>query len=270
LAIIRSICSASSLPQAYIDPRYHKCYCIDCNTIRSTHGPSLPAAGPTLSSSSSGSSSSSSSAHESKHASVGGWIKLGVRVHDGRCDPTAPLNVWREWLKCYHGTGNKDVGRTRDILRSILEGSLLQPGWFMLFIGLPLFGVIGWKSYYTDDGDLNDIGDQTKDGIKLCPPPGHIPTTGGKWAFAVFTSPSLLYSSLPVYSPTIQLSGVRQNIQVVLQVRQMPKSYEVHDETVGGFSDTHISPTGTDVEWRTERRDCHIVTGVLVRFVPRV
>ena len=103
------------------------------------------------------------------------------------------LNVWSEWNKCYHGTGSRLLKNTKDLLKSILQGSLLAAGDFKM------------------------------DGTKLAVPQGHIAT--GKrvcgednWAGAIFTTPSLAYASKRVYAKHVDLPDWKQKLQVVFQV----------------------------------------------------
>ena len=75
-------------------------------------------------------------------------------------------------------------------------------------------------------------GDCLINGTQLAIRPGHIP---GK--VYVYTSPSIRYSSLEVYSPknsfTSPKTGKHYNAQIVLQCKQKPETFSVQAETVG-------------------------------------
>lgn len=74
-------------------------------------------------------------------------------------------------------------------------------------------------------------GDTLLNGTVLGIRPGHIP---GKRH--IYTSPSIRYSSLEVYSVRnnfISLSGKKYTAQLVFQCRQKPKTFNIQAETVG-------------------------------------
>ena len=70
------------------------------------------------------------------------------------------------------------------------------------------------------------------DGSQLAIRPGHIP---GK--VHIYTSPSIRYASLDVYSPMNSFkspkTGKRYRVQIVLQCKQKPGTFETQRETVG-------------------------------------
>jgi small ubiquitin-related modifier len=95
-----------------------------------------------------------------------------------------------EWCVTYHGCPAKFVP-------SILaEGSLLMPG------------------------------DQLLDGTKL---PNRL-TRGGKDRIQLYTSPSVLYSELDIYTKPVQFQG--STVRIVLQCRQKP-GFDTCKETIG-------------------------------------
>jgi len=113
-------------------------------------------------------------------------------------------NIWKGWHVSFHGT-------THAAIPSILAhgGSLLFPG------------------------------DKLLDGTVLGIREGHIANVKG-----AFTSPTVRYSSLPVYAQRHTLPDGR-TVQFVLQLRQAPGTYRIQGETVNWKrrnGDTPIDP----------------------------
>jgi hypothetical protein len=95
---------------------------------------------------------------------------------------------------------------------------------------------------------------------------GHIPNKKH-----IYTSPTIAYSSLTVYSPMNDFYSRQTNrnykVQIVLQCRQMPKSFETQGETVGADA-TRLCPfiPNSQVEYYTEIRPSLIAYGLLVKI----
>jgi len=137
------------------------------------------------------------------------------------------LPVWKTWNKCYHGT-------QRNLIQNILSGSLGRAG------DVTMDGFhIPVRNYAP--GDIN-LEHQQK----------------------VYTSPSIKYASLERYATPFTVNYEGKNIitQIILEIRQHPP-FDKGLETVGGFKDDSI---GEMVEWSTSRRDCHVLTGLLIKL----
>ncbi|CAF2586175.1 unnamed protein product [Rotaria sp. Silwood2] len=109
-------------------------------------------------------------------------------------------------------------------------------------------------------------GDHLLDGSELAIRPGHIP---GK--VYIYTSPSIRYASLQVYSSlnSFQSSktGKHYNVQIVLQCKQKPGTFCVQDETVG-WGDKRICNIvpNESIEHFTNRRSSVIPYRLLIRL----
>ena len=82
-------------------------------------------------------------------------------------------------------------------------------------------------------------GDHLIDGTRLEIRKGHIP---GK--VYIYTSPSIAYAGLDVYSPRILFhslkTGILYRAQIVLQARQKPGTFRVQGETIGWERSTYL------------------------------
>ena len=121
-----------------------------------------------------------------------GWCGFGLKA-DARA---SALKVFEEWVVSFHGCPSNR-------LPSILDNKgLLKPGDVML------------------------------DGTKL---PNHLTKGGedgkGKDRIGFYTSPSIKYSELDIYTCPNEWQGHR--MRVVLQCRQKPGSFTVEGETIG-------------------------------------
>ena len=111
-------------------------------------------------------------------------------------------------------------------------------------------------------------GDQLLNGNFLSIRPGHIP---GKQY--IYTSPTIAYSSLPVYCPSYQFTSRRSqryNVKIVLECRQDPQLMQIQGETVGKGR-KRICPyiPNNKIEYFTEVRASLIVYGLLLQFEQR-
>ncbi|CAF1315132.1 unnamed protein product [Rotaria sp. Silwood1] len=109
-------------------------------------------------------------------------------------------------------------------------------------------------------------GDTLIDGTVLGIRPGHIPNKKH-----IYTSPTIAYSSLPVYSPKTQFHSLRTKrtyeVQIVLQCRQKPRSFTIQGETVGAKTKRICQFASNEkVEYFTEIRASLVAYGLLVRF----
>jgi hypothetical protein len=109
-------------------------------------------------------------------------------------------------------------------------------------------------------------GDRLIDGTLLGIRPGHIPNKKH-----IYTSPTIAYSSLPVYSPTYEHTSAKTkltyDVQIVLQCRQNRDSFEIQRETVGAGKQPlcRFIPNNR-VEYYTEIRAALIAYGLLVKL----
>ena len=76
-------------------------------------------------------------------------------------------------------------------------------------------------------GDLLMPGDKMIDGKEL---PNRL-TRGGSDRIGLYTSPSIRYAELDIYSTPAQWSG--SSVRTVMQCRQSPETFEVKGETIG-------------------------------------
>jgi neuralized-like protein 4 len=111
-------------------------------------------------------------------------------------------------------------------------------------------------------------GDTLIDGTKLAIRPGHIPDQN-----FIYTSPTIAYSSGPVYSPVYNFhseeNGSNYEAQIVLHCRQMPKTFKVGPETIGAKGQICPHIPNSEIEYYTDRRATLVAYGLLVRFRPK-
>lgn len=156
-----------------------------------------------------------------------GWVRLGLAVDSVVADIH---DIWNKWIVTFHGTS------------LIAVESILTHRNFC------------WP------------GDVLIDGKKLKIRPGHIPGKNH-----VYTSPTIAYSSCRAYSPVYEFHSKenesKYQFQVVLQCRQMPKSFEIGPETIGA-GDKEICPhiPNSRIEYYTDRRTSIMAYGLLIRF----
>ncbi|CAF1285276.1 unnamed protein product [Rotaria sp. Silwood1] len=156
-----------------------------------------------------------------------GWTRLGLHV-----DPMfkEEHNIWNKWIVTFHGT-------TKIAARSILTH----------------------RHFYLP-------GDKLIDGTILGIREGHIPNQK-----FIFTSPTIVYSSLSVYSSKnsfySHVDRTNYEVQMVLQCRQQPGSFQVQGETVGARS-IRICPyiPNEKIEYFTDIRSSIVAYGLLVRM----
>jgi len=139
------------------------------------------------------------------------------------------LKIWDKWPVTYHGCKAANVP---SVLR---EGSLLLPG------------------------------DKLMDGTKL----RNAHTGGGDGRIHIYTSPSVLYSELDIYTEPVAFEG--HNVRVVLQCRQNPAALSTCGETIGWaakFGDVSISPhvENDKIECFTDSRAAVIPYRVLIKL----
>jgi hypothetical protein len=108
-------------------------------------------------------------------------------------------------------------------------------------------------------------GDQLLDGSFLAIRPGHIPRKRH-----IYSSPTIAYSSLPVYCPVYNFTtntNEHYRVKIVLECRQDPKLMHIQGETVGSGS-TRICPyiTNDKIEYFTEARASLVAYGLLLHF----
>jgi hypothetical protein len=109
-------------------------------------------------------------------------------------------------------------------------------------------------------------GDHLLDGSELAIRPGHIP---GK--VHIYTSPSIRYASLNVYSPTNSFkspqTGELYNVQIVLQCKQKTGTFLTQSKTVGWGDKRICNIISNDViEHYTNRRSSVVPYRLLIRM----
>ncbi|CAF1157077.1 unnamed protein product [Adineta steineri] len=110
-------------------------------------------------------------------------------------------------------------------------------------------------------------GDKLIDGTLLGIRPGHIPNKKH-----IYTSPTIAYSSLPVYSAKYDFNSSKNycayKVQLVLQCRQKPNTYSVQGETIDART-TRLCPfiPNSEVEYFTEIRGSLVAYGLLVKVI---
>ncbi|CAF4247102.1 unnamed protein product, partial [Adineta steineri] len=110
-------------------------------------------------------------------------------------------------------------------------------------------------------------GDKLIDGTLLGIRPGHIPDKKH-----IYTSPTIAYSSLPVYSAKYDFNSSKNyctyKVQLVLQCRQKPNTYSVQGETIDART-TRLCPfiPNSEVEYFTEIRGSLVAYGLLVKVI---
>jgi hypothetical protein len=111
-------------------------------------------------------------------------------------------------------------------------------------------------------------GDVLIDGTKLAIRPGHIPGQ-----IYIYTSPTIAYSSSPVYSPVYNFHSTENNsnyeAQIVLHCRQMPTTFQIGPETIGAKEQICPHVPNSQMEYYTDRRATLVAYGLLVRFRPK-
>jgi hypothetical protein len=108
-------------------------------------------------------------------------------------------------------------------------------------------------------------GDQLLNGSFLGIRPGHIPEKR-----YIYTSPTIAYSSLPVYCPSYSFTSHKNEhfyVKMVLECRQDPELMHVQGETVGSKRQ-RICPyiPNNQIEYYTEARASLVAYGLLLCF----
>ena len=108
-------------------------------------------------------------------------------------------NVRKNWIPAWHGT-------KYDCIQSILKNGLKESGSI-----LKDFGVIKTREdHIQDDSEFNNIKD---------------------WSKAVFTSPSVFYSTHPTYSERINSTFFEETYAVLVEARLRPNSFQTFTST---------------------------------------
>ena len=115
-----------------------------------------------------------------------------------------------------------------------IDLDIFSSEWVHSFHGCPNYVV----SSVLQEGSLLMPGDMLMDGTKLV----NRLTRGGEERIGVYTSPSIKYSELDIYTKPITWEG--HEVRIVLQCRQKASSFTVEGETIGWnrkYQDTPIS-----------------------------
>ena len=154
-------------------------------------------------------------------------------------------HVWKNWDPAWHGT-------KLEFIESILKNGLKESGSII------------------NEGD------------KITPHDGHI-QFGVKfnniddWAKAIFVSPSVFYSTHPIYSERINSSFYDKTWCVLVETRLLPGSYQTYKSTTSDHQAVYGEPTL--VEYRvksvnplTKKKNIHIIaiTFALEEFIKNV
>lgn len=165
-------------------------------------------------------------AGEGKYVIPRGWVRVGLRIDVVTAKTRA---VWDKWIVTFHGTSK------------IAAQSIIAHRQFC------------WP------------GDVLIDGTKLRIRPGHIPNQNH-----LYTSPTIAYSSSLAYSPVYEFHSSENDsdyqVQIVLQCRQLPDSFEIGPETIGAEEEICPHIPNAQIEYFTDRRGSIVAYGLLVRF----
>ncbi|CAF3412966.1 unnamed protein product [Rotaria socialis] len=180
----------------------------------------------------------------SRYAIPIGWVRIGLKVHEGLAESN---EIFKKWHISYHGT-------TANSIEPIFRGGLhlLKPGDVALggaAIGVRpghILQVISRTNRYTGMNELFDINQ-------------------------IFTSPSIRYASHPAYAQQFivdhpQRAGVLLGMRFVFQCRQRPGSYTIGHETVGA-RDIKLDPhfDNNELEWYTKESAGIVLFGLCVQ-----
>eukprot|EP00698_Gefionella_okellyi_P012571 TRINITY_DN3396_c0_g2_i1.p1 TRINITY_DN3396_c0_g2~~TRINITY_DN3396_c0_g2_i1.p1 ORF type:complete len:429 (-),score=54.56 TRINITY_DN3396_c0_g2_i1:96-1382(-) len=174
-----------------------------------------------------------------------GWCRIGLPINPQRL----AMHIFDDWHVAFHGT-------VVEALQSIIQtGFLAHPGDTVLGARLLSVRKFHIKETFTrvsaDDAGKLEVFNPNQ----------------------VFLSPSMAYSGDPGYyakthTMTIGDPPRAVAVQVALQVRIRPGAYAVGPETIG--AKIRIDPyiPNQRIEWYTEERGGHDLTGVLVKIQP--
>ena len=156
--------------------------------------------------------------------------------------PDAFYTVWKKWIPAWHGTKFENIE------------SILKNG-------------------------LKEAGSKIIDGEMITPKDGHIQLGVGlnnidNWANAIFVSPSIFYSTHPIYAERIKSTFYGNSWAVLIETRLLPGSYQSFHNTTSGKK--FIKGEPSLVEFRvkglnplTLRKNIHIIaiTFILDNFL---
>ena len=142
------------------------------------------------------------------------------------------------------------------------EGHEIWKKWIVTFHGTTKIGALS----IIINRQFSLPGDQLIDGSILGIREGHIPDKKH-----IYTSPTIAYSSSPIYSPPYEFYSQRNKkkyeAQIVLQCRQKPGSFEIQRETIGA-GQKQICPfiSNEELEYFTGIRASVVAYGLLIRI----
>lgn len=168
-------------------------------------------------------------AGDAKYVIPRGWVRVGLQTDIAF---VKAHDVFDKWIVTFHGTSK------------IAAQSIIAHRQFCM------------------------PGDTLIDGTQLKIRPGHIPNMN-----FVYTSPTIAYSSGPAYSPVYDFyskaNNAKYEVQIVLQCRQMPNSFQIGPETIGAKGEICPHIPNSKIEYFTARRGTIVAYGLLVRFRPK-
>ncbi len=160
-----------------------------------------------------------------------GWAKFGIVTHPGMA---SALQIFEKWHVAYHGT------RATNVKPIVERLQLLKPG------------------------------DKTADGTEIAIREGHIKEKSKDLnPNQIFFSPSPIYIDSDIYAVAVKRGGNR--FRVALQLRVEPGAYGIGPETIGARGETIDKRfSNSEIEWFTENRGTHVITGLLVKKIETV
>eukprot|EP00808_Paulinella_micropora_P002500 g29202.t1 len=173
-----------------------------------------------------------------KYGLPAGWVRLGIKVNEAKAQENDEWN----WPVSFHGTSKENV---MDIFKA------------------------GWQLLKPGDVALGERTLDIKSGHISAPFERQNEHEGTKELFdprQIFTSPSIIYSSSPVYAPSWSLP-CGGKVQFALQLRQRPHSFRVGQQTIKARSRIDPLFENSEVEYYTKENVGIMVYGLLIKFL---
>ncbi|XP_070567240.1 neuralized-like protein 4 [Ptychodera flava] len=157
-----------------------------------------------------------------------------------------------------------------DVQKNKLEGRLkIDENWHVAFHGTRIESIAD----ILDNGHLSIPGDVALGGTKLSERIGHFTDNWKPNGFdtkQIFVSPTIRYAGTDAYACPVRVTAsesdeVLYKARVAFQVWIRPKSYEIHEQTIGAKK--RIDPVFKNdvLEWSTKERAAVVPYGLLVK-----